>query len=246
MVGFAELTAPVLSTLLDERIDDKWFKNRLVLSVAIIAVLLAFYMFIGMYLSVKGYMDRVLIAVHAIAGGNLSAHVKVCTKDEMRVIAEYMNAMAQNLEQLVQRFSEAAGILSKSAANLRSTTMQTIDGVHQQQQEASRIENSMNVLTVIVSKFDNNSETASQMSVDAKNEAGQSLRLLERLQSVMKSMETESTHSQTALNRLVEDSEDIGQVSSVINGIAGQTNLLAFNAAMRLHDQENREEVLLL
>lgn len=232
LVEFAELTAPVLSTLLEERIDDKRFKSRLVFSVAIIAVLLAFYMFIGMYLSVKDNVDRVVTAVHAIAGGDLSARVKVRTKDEMRVIAEYMNAMAHNLEQLVQRLSEAAGTLSESAANLKSITTQTIEGVHQQQQETSRIENSMDVLTAIASKVDNNSETASRLSVEAKNEAGQSLRLLERLQSVMKDMETESTHSQTALNRLVEDSKDIGQVSSAINGIAEQTNLLALNAAI--------------
>ena len=232
LLEFAELTAPVLSTLLEERIDDKRFKSRLVFSVAIIAVLLAFYMFIGMYLSVKDNVDRVVTAVHAIAGGDLSARVKVRTKDEMRVIAEYMNAMAHNLEQLVQRLSEAAGTLSESAANLKSITTQTIEGVHQQQQETSRIENSMDVLTAIASKVDKNSETASQLSVEAKNEASQSLRLLERLQSVMKDMETESTHSQTALNRLVEDSKDIGQVSSAINGIAEQTNLLALNAAI--------------
>ena len=41
-----------------------------------------------------------------------------------------------------------------------------------------------------------------------------------------------SRRSQEALNRLVEDSQNIGQVSSAINGIAEQTNLLALNAAI--------------
>jgi methyl-accepting chemotaxis protein len=48
----------------------------------------------------------------------------------------------------------------------------------------------------------------------------------------MNDMQAESTRSQSALNRVVEDSKDIGQVSSGINEIAEQTNLLALNAAI--------------
>ncbi len=48
----------------------------------------------------------------------------------------------------------------------------------------------------------------------------------------MQEMQQESSRSQEALNRLVEDSKDIGQVSSAINEIAEQTNLLALNAAI--------------
>lgn len=232
LAAFANGTNPVLGQLLDERISDKQFKNALVFSVAAVAVLLAVYLFIGMYLSVTDTVARVVEAVHAIAGGDLSTRVKVCTKDEMRAIAEDMNTMTDNLEQLVSRLSGAATTLSESAASLKSITTQTIDGVHQQQKETARIASSMDLLTEVATKVDHNSETASQSSVDAKNEASQSLVLLERLQGVMQDMQTESTRSQTALNRLVEDSKDIGQVSSAINEIAEQTNLLALNAAI--------------
>ncbi|MBT0586767.1 methyl-accepting chemotaxis protein [Alteromonas oceanisediminis] len=229
---FAKQAQPALATLLDDRINDATFKNRLVISVAIVAVLLAFYLFLGMYFSVTDTVARVVNAVHAIAGGDLSTRVKVCTKDEMRAIATDLNSMTSNLEQLVKRLSEAATTLSGSAASLKTITTQTIDGVHQQQQETARISESMGMLTEVASKVDNNSETASQSSIEAEKEAHQSLILLGRLQSVMQEMQTESSRSQTALNRLVEDSKDIGQVSSAINEIAEQTNLLALNAAI--------------
>jgi methyl-accepting chemotaxis protein len=48
----------------------------------------------------------------------------------------------------------------------------------------------------------------------------------------MQNMQKESSRSQEALDRLVKDSKDIGQVSSAINEIAEQTNLLALNAAI--------------
>lgn len=232
LAGFAVKTMPVLAQLLDQRIDDALFKNRLVLTVAVIAVLLAVYLFIGMYLSVTDTVARVVTAVHSIAGGDLSTRVKVCTKDEMRAIATDLNAMTDNLEQLVSRLSGAASTLSESAASLKQITTQTISGVHEQQRETARIAGSMDTLTEIASKVDLNSETASQSSIEAKKEASESLTLLDRLQSVMQDMQQESTRSQLALNRLVEDSKDIGQVSSGINEIADQTNLLALNAAI--------------
>jgi methyl-accepting chemotaxis protein len=232
LAAFARKTQPVLAELLDQRIRDAQFKNALVLTVAIIAMALAFYLFIGMYLSVTDTVERVVYAVHEIAGGDLSTRVKMCTKDEMRAIAEDLNGMTANLEQLVSRLSGAATTMSDSAANLKAITTQTIEGVHQQQKETSQIAQSMGVLTEVASKVDHNSETATQSSIEAKQEASESLVLLERLQSVMQEMQDESTRSQTALNRLVEDSKDIGQVSSAINEIAEQTNLLALNAAI--------------
>lgn len=232
LAGFAVKTMPVLAQLLDQRIGDAQFKNRLVLAVAVIAVMLAVYLFIGMYLSVTDTVARVVTAVHSIAGGDLSTRVKVCTKDEMRAIATDLNAMTDNLEQLVNRLSGAAGTLSESAASLKQITTQTISGVHEQQRETARIAGSMDTLTELASKVDLNSETASQSSIDAKKEASDSLTLLDRLQSVMQDMQQESTRSQSALDRLVEDSKDIGQVSSGINEIADQTNLLALNAAI--------------
>ena len=232
LAEFAVKAQPVLAQILDQRIDDASFKNGLVLSVAIIAVLLAVYLFIGMYLSVTDTVARVVEAVHAIAGGDLSTRVKVCTKDEMRAIATDLNSMTDNLEQLVSRLSGAAGTLSASAADLKTITTQTIEGVHEQQRETARIAESMDVLTEVASKVDSNSEIASQSSIDAEKEASESLVLLERLQSVMNEMQSESERSQSALDRLVEDSKDIGQVSSGINEIAEQTNLLALNAAI--------------
>ena len=232
IAAFAVRAEPKLMTLIDQRIDDARFKNSLVFTVAVIAVVLALYLFIGMYLSVTDTVNRVVTAVHSIAGGDLSTRVKVCTKDEMRAIAEDLNGMTDNLEQLVERLSGAAATLSASAADLKGITTQTIEGVFEQQRETARIGESMDTLTDVASQVDQNSEAASQSSIEAKDEATESLKLLYQLRDVMNEMQVESTRSQSALDRLVEDSKDIGQVSSGINEIAEQTNLLALNAAI--------------
>lgn len=232
IVDFSAKVAPVLRMQLQGRIDDARFKNNIVLTVSVVAVLLAIYLFIGMYLSVIENIKRVVMAVHSIAKGDLSARVVVTGRDEMQDIATDMNQMASSLEHLVARLSDCITTLREAATGLKKVTVKTIDGVQQQKNGTELIADSMDTMTSVAAEVDQNSEVASGSAVEANTEAEQGMELVSRLQKVMQDMQLESERSQEALNRLVEDSRDIGQVSSAINGIAEQTNLLALNAAI--------------
>jgi methyl-accepting chemotaxis protein len=136
------------------------------------------------------------------------------------------------LQQLVERISQATSTLSDSATSLKSVTQETIVGVDAQKSGTQDIVSSMVVLTDSAKTVDHNSDLASSSAEEAEKEARQGIELVAGLQSVMRQMQTESQRSQQAIERLVKDSTDIGQVSSAINEIAEQTNLLALNAAI--------------
>lgn len=223
---------PVLKQLMDERISDARFKYWTVMIVSIVGVALAIYLFIGMYLSVTENISRVVKSVHDIADGDLTSRVEVFGNDEMRDIADDMNHMTANLEKLVERISLAIGTLSQSANTMKTVTQQTIQGVDAQKSGTEAIAQSMLEMTDRAQDVDQNSEVASESAAQADKEAKNGMQLVQRLQTVMEEMQGESSRSQEALNRLVEDSKDIGQVSSAITEIAEQTNLLALNAAI--------------
>lgn len=229
---FSNALVPLLKSLMQERIADAQFKNSIVLLVSLVAVILAIYLFFGMYFSVTENIKRVVMSVHCIADGDLTTRVKVFGNDEMQQIAEDMNHMTANLEHLVERISQAIETLDHSAMELKDVTEQTIAGVDAQKSGTETIARSMTEMTSAAAAVDQNSETASASAIEADKEAQQGMQLVGRLQSVMEEMQVESSRSQEALNRLVEDSKDIGQVSSAINEIAEQTNLLALNAAI--------------
>jgi methyl-accepting chemotaxis protein len=232
ITDFANQVTPVLADLLQMRIDDASFKNNIIMTISILAVLLAVYLFVGMYLSVIENINRVTVAVHSIADGDLTTVVEVIGKDEMRLIANDMNSMTSNLQQLVERIGQAIETLKGSAHSLKAVTEQTILGVDEQKSGTQILVNSMAEMTTAATMVDQNSDLASKAAVDADKEAQQGIVLVTALQSVMKNMQEESSRSQEALERLVKDSKDIGQVSSAINEIAEQTNLLALNAAI--------------
>jgi methyl-accepting chemotaxis protein len=232
ITDFANQVTPVLADLLQKRIDEASFKNNIIMTISILAVLLAVYLFVGMYLSVIENINRVTLAVHNIADGDLSTVVEVIGKDEMRLIAKDMNNMTGNLQQLVERIDQAIDTLRGSAHSLKAVTEQTILGVDEQKSGTQTIVSSMAEMTTAAAMVDHNSDLASKAAVDADKEAQQGIVLVTALQSVMQNMQQESSRSQEAIERLVKDSKDIGQVSSAINEIAEQTNLLALNAAI--------------
>ncbi len=229
---FSDEMLPVLINLLEQRIKEAEFKRNILMIISCIAVLLALYLFVGMYYSVIGNIKRVSMGVHCVADGDLSSRVEVFGSDEMSTIATDINHMTKSLQQLVERISQATSTLSDSATSLKSVTQETIVGVDAQKSGTQDIVSSMVVLTDSAKTVDHNSDLASSSAEEAEKEARQGIELVAGLQSVMRQMQTESQRSQQAIERLVKDSTDIGQVSSAINEIAEQTNLLALNAAI--------------
>jgi methyl-accepting chemotaxis protein len=128
--------------------------------------------------------------------------------------------------------SQAIDTLRHSADDLKEVTNKTIQGVEEQKHGTLVISETMQNMTSAAAVVDQNSHHASDSAQRANAEAHDSLKLVQELQSVMEAMQRESQRSQNALDRLVEDSKDIGQVSNAINEIAEQTNLLALNAAI--------------
>jgi len=152
-------------------------------------VLLAVYLFVGMYLSVIENINRVTVAVHNIADGDLTTVVEVIGKDEMRLIAKDMNNMTGNLQQLVERIVQAIDTLRGSAHSLKTVTEQTILGVDEQKSGTQTIVSSMAEMTTAAAMVDHNSDLASKAAVDADKEAQQGIVLVTALQSVMQNMQ---------------------------------------------------------
>ena len=223
---------PVLTSQLESRILQQQTKRTLVLVVSSVAIIIAILLLWGMYLSVINNLTGLQKTLHAVAEGDLSSRVTAHGNDEMQEIAADANKMAENLEQLVTSMSYTIDSLNQSVSQLKQVSVQTLTGVEQQKEQTELIAQSMADMTNVAKDIDSNAEHASLSAEQADAQAAHSQKLLTQLEHVMNEMEQESNHSQLALNKLIEDSKNIGQVSTAINEIAEQTNLLALNAAI--------------
>jgi len=229
--AFFYLAQPVLMETLEARISEQKNKKALVLGISSLAIIVAIFLLWGM-LSVINNLTQLQKTLHAVAEGDLSSRVKVQGRDEMQEIAKDANQMASSLELLVNNMSETINSLNTSVSQLKQVSVETLSGVEQQKSQTEQIAQSMEAMTSVAKHIDENAEHASQSAIKADEQAAQSQQLIQQLEGVMNDMQQESDQSQKALNKLIEDSRNIGQVSTAIDEIAEQTNLLALNAAI--------------
>lgn len=230
--AFANAMLPVLSDTIQNRIDKAQQTNWITIIASLLSVLLAVYLLIAMYFSIITKVEQLNQAVVLVNEGRLDTAINLTGKDELNDIAASFNDLTAQLRKIVGEVREVSSTLSGSAESLVSVTDKTIYDVSTQQEKTTEITGSVSQVTDSASAIETSALTTLDAVKQARSEADDGKGLITGLQGMMRNMESELLVSRDALERLVEDSKDIGMVSSAIQEIAEQTNLLALNAAI--------------
>jgi diguanylate cyclase (GGDEF)-like protein len=105
---FAAQAATSLDQLLKVRIDGFSGRAERVELATGLAALLAAYLFVGFYLSVASPIRRIMAALHAVAGGDLTQRVTVDTRDELSFVARALNETVAKTEAATSRLAHQA------------------------------------------------------------------------------------------------------------------------------------------
>ncbi|MCW8900954.1 MAG: methyl-accepting chemotaxis protein [Gammaproteobacteria bacterium] len=223
---------PVLDELLLSRISH--LKNKILMNISSSVLLLlgALYLFAGFNRSLMGSINRIKVAVHSMAEGDLTAEVKIDANDEMQLIATDMNMMIERTNALVSQVISAANQVVISSDQSSATSEDARDGVNQQNQQLELIATAMNEMSATVHEVANNAASAAEATRNADTEANNGRAVVHQTIQSINELSNEMKQASSVIKQLENDSESIGSVLDVIRGIAEQTNLLALNAAI--------------
>jgi len=218
------------------------------LVLTIISVLLAVIFGTFLYRSIRKntYLINKSILDIANAGGDLTRRVHVRTNDEFAQIAGNTNILIESIASLVKRVRVLAENVSASGQQLMASadeTSHTIQSIADSTNEiAAGSEQTMKSMTVAVQKMNLLEESARYLSEDARQvknatdhmkqaalEGGQSV---QHSSTVMMSIEETMANTTETVEALGNKSNEITSIIRTITTIAGQTNLLALNAAI--------------
>lgn len=228
--GSFEIITP-LSEDLAELQSDIWF------AIGFTIIMLLIIAFTGLFV-----MNKIIITpLTSLAlrlqdicsgDGDLTARLKVEGKSEFAWVASSFNTFVKKIAKTIDSISYTSEKLTTSSHQLARTTQQTEQGVEKQLSETTQVASAMEEMTATVQEVARNAVNASNAAVTADAEAETGKNIVTRAMDEINQLASEVENAANVIHELENDSNSIGDVLSVIQGIAEQTNLLALNAAI--------------
>ncbi len=203
----------------------------LVISITLITALWAFYL-IRIILKQLGAEPSILANIaEKIADGNLSVEFTSDKKHDVGVYAS-TKKMVKNLREIIDKVSKHSMTVASSSEELSATSGEISTGINEQ---AEQIEQSATAATevsqTIVDVAQNTAEASNSATTSAEI-ANEGKTIVDRTVTSMMNISESIEKSSGIIEKLGVSSKQIGDIIDVINDIAGQTNLLALNAAI--------------
>jgi methyl-accepting chemotaxis protein len=153
-----------------------------------------------------------------VAAGDLTASIQAGARDETGRLLGALQRMQASLHEVAAGIRDGARVVSGAAEEIARGNGDLSQRTEQQASSIQQVAASVEEMTGTVKQNADNAASASAMAVKAAEAAQHGSGIVER---VVKTMELIRTQSQR-----------MGEIVGVIDGIAFQTNLLALNAAV--------------
>lgn len=163
-------------------------------------------------------LREVMDHIRAIAAGDLTQPIEAQGKNEMALLASSVKEMQASLANTVSVVRDGADTIYTGAGEISAGSNDLSSRTEQQAASLEETAASMEQLTATVKQNADNARQASRLALDASTTAKKGGNVVEGVVRTMDEIATSSSK--------------IAQITSVIDGIAFQTNILALNAAV--------------
>ncbi len=168
----------------------------------------------------------------AVVDNNLMQQIFVGNTDDVSQLQLAIRLLQSRIRTIVRRLEQSSSQLSQQAVESKTVIEKTSAAVSQQQIETEQIATAINEMASTVKEVASSAEKAAEASDMASKSARSGAVTVSSAIGIIDSLAKDIETTETVIQQLSTDSENIGSVLAVIKSIAEQTNLLALNAAI--------------
>jgi methyl-accepting chemotaxis protein len=163
---------------------------------------------------------------------NLTLSLKTQGSDELAEIGHVFNDMLANFRAVLLKISNSSFSLASQAEELSEITEQINQSMHTQRNDVMSADTASNEMVMAIKEVAENTHTTLEATDKATQNTNKCVSILNKNVESINVLNTRVEQSSGQILELKNTSNNIGEIVSVIQGIAEQTNLLALNAAI--------------
>jgi methyl-accepting chemotaxis protein len=196
--------------------------------------------------SIRDPIATMLTGTKSFAKGDLRAPIGVSTADELGDLAAALNSMRDSMRSMIHDILQSSEQVAASSEELNASAEQSAQaasqvagsisevaaGSEQQLTAVNESSEAINQMSTNIRQITENVQVACDLSEQTAIAASSGAEAITTAISQMVNIEKTAIASAGVVEKLGERSKEIGQIVDTISGIAGQTNLLALNAAI--------------
>jgi twitching motility protein PilJ len=175
---------------------------------------------------------RLLDELADLADGDLTTEATV-TEDFTGAIADSINFAIDQMRGLVRAIRDTALQVASSAQETQSTAMHLADSSEHQAQEIAGASAAVNEMAVSIDQVSSNAAESASVAERSVTIAKKGAEVVQNTINGMDTIREQIQETSKRIKRLGESSQEIGDIVSLINDIADQTNILSLNAAIQ-------------
>jgi twitching motility protein PilJ len=175
---------------------------------------------------------RLLDELADLADGDLTTTATV-TEDFTGAIADSINYTVDQLRVLVSRINETSAKVSAASQETQQTALHLAEASEHQAQEIAGASAAVNEMAVTIDQVSANASESAGVAERSVSIAKNGAKVVQNTIHGMDTIREQIQDTSKRIKRLGESSQEIGDIVSLINDIADQTNILALNAAIQ-------------
>ncbi len=166
------------------------------------------------------------------AKGDLTAKVNVDNNDVISQLFKTFNETVSKINNTIHQVTNAVYNTSNAANEISSYSNQIAGGTQEQNMQTNEIASAIEEMTKTIMESSKHANSAAEGSKLANEKVHSGSKKLDETKKGMEKIFKSTTDTGRKITTLKEKTEQIGEITQVIDDIADQTNLLALNAAI--------------
>ena len=215
------------------RIEQIVFRSiAITAAIGVFSLIIAIMMVVLLTRSITRPLSRAVEIAKSVASGKLDNEISVLSDCETGEMLEALKNMQDTLHTILREIEDCGRNMGQSAYQVATISNEISDVSKQQENRSEEVSNAMHQLYQISSNVQEQAIEAANRSREIENMAREGILSVEQNIGSMAETTQHVSLASSEIQELEQSAQQIHNIVNTIKEIAGQTNLLALNAAI--------------